>query len=100
MVCKHSFRATINVVDQTNYAKMKRVELKLRNVKVLKYSVKKPVQFVGKFVALIETQKQIAIATFYVAKTPNCHNLVSSKTAQDLDLFSLHLHNIFEMKDK
>jgi hypothetical protein len=40
------------------------------------------VQFLGKFEALIETKKRIAVATFYVAKTPNSGNLISATTAQ------------------
>jgi hypothetical protein len=57
------------------------------------------VQFLGKFEALIETKKRIAVATFYVAKTTNSGNLISATTAQELGLISLHLNKVSTTKN-
>ena len=58
-----------------------------------------PVKFQGKFEAVIETRKRIAVATFYVAQTSNSGNLTSATTAQDLGLISLHVNKLTESKD-
>ena len=54
----------------------------------------------GKFEALIETRKRVTVATFYVVKTPDSGNLISSTTAQDLGLISLHINKLSNTKDK
>jgi hypothetical protein len=104
-VCKHLFDATIdtgatiNVIDQTTYSKMDRVNLKQTNIKAFAYNATEPVKFQGKFEAVIETRKRIAVATFYVAQTSNSGNLISATTAQDLGLISLHVNKLTESKD-
>ena len=70
-----------------------------RRLKHFAYNAKNPVKFAGKFEAIIETRKRVAVATIYVAKTPNSGNLISSTTAQDLGLISLHINKITESKD-
>jgi hypothetical protein len=62
------------------------VKLKTTNVKAFAYNAQTPVKFLGKFEALIETRKRVAVATFYVVKTLDSGNLISSATAQDLGL--------------
>jgi hypothetical protein len=57
------------------------------------------VQFLGKFEALIETKKRIAVATFYVAKTTNSGNLISATTAQELGLISLNPNKVSTTKN-
>ena len=105
-VCEHSFKATvdtgatINVIDQDTFAKMKGPELKPTNIQAFGYTAMKPVKFMGKFEALIETQKRVTVATFYVTKTTDSSNLISSETAQELGLISLHLHKMLTTKDK
>ena len=56
-------------------------------------------RFLGKFEALIETKKRIAVATFYVAKTTNNGNLISATTAQELGLISLNLNKVSTTKN-
>ena len=48
----------------------------------------------GKIEAVIETRKQISVATFYVAKAANIGNLLSLSIAQELGLISLHLDKL------
>ena len=107
-VCTHSFKATvdtgatINVIDHNTYAKMNKVnkpELKPTNIKAFAYTATKPVQFVGKFEAVIETRKRVTVATFYETKTTDSGNLISSQTAQELGLISLHLHKVSSTND-
>ena len=78
---------------------MNRPELKPTNIKAFAYTATKPVQFVGKFEAVIETRKRITVATFYITKTTDSGNLISSETAQELGLISLHLHKVSSTKD-
>ena len=50
---------TINVIDYNTLEKMKDVKLTRTNMKAFAYSKKSPVEFIGKFEALIETKKRI-----------------------------------------
>ena len=59
-----------------------------------------PVKFLGKFEALIETQKHTTVATIYVVKTPDSGNLISSTTLQELGLISLHINKLSNTNDK
>ncbi len=60
-VCKHLFDAiidtgaTINVIDQTTYTKMDRVNLKQTNIEAFAYNATKRVKFQGKFEAVSKT---------------------------------------------
>ena len=74
-------------------------QLTKTSIKAFAYNAIKPVQFLGKFEALIETKKRIAVATFYVAKTTNSGNLISATTAQELVLISLHLNKVSTTKN-
>ena len=78
---------------------MNRPELKPTNIKAFAYTATKPVQFVEKFEAVIETRKRVTVATFYVTKTTDSGNLISSETAQELCLISLHLHKVSSTND-
>ena len=104
-VLSHAFKiivdtgGTINVIDENTYAKMKETDLRPTNIKAFAYNSPKPVKFLGKFDAVIETKKRVAIATFYVAKGTNSGNLLSLSTAQDLGLISLHLHKLSTKDD-
>ena len=57
--------ATINVIDYNTFEKMKDVKLTRTNMKAFAYSKKSPVEFIGKFEALIETKKRMSVATFF-----------------------------------
>ncbi|CAB4022955.1 PREDICTED: uncharacterized protein K02A2.6-like [Paramuricea clavata] len=86
--------ATINVIDRDTFNKMQDIKLTRTNTKAFAYNTKSPVEFLGKFEAVIETRKRISVATFYVAKAANCGNLLSLSTAQELGLISLHLDKL------
>ncbi len=64
-------------------------QLKKTSIKAFAYNATKPVEFLGKFKALIETKKRIVVASFYVAKTTNSGNPISVTTAQELGLISV-----------
>ncbi len=104
-VCNHKFQATIdtgatvNVVDRSTYDKMAGVKLEKTKVRAFTYSAETPVKFIGKFVSTIETRKRMAAATFYVAETPCSGNLISSTTAQELGLISIHVNKVSTNSD-
>ena len=81
--------ATINVIDHGTFSKMQNIALTRTKTKAFAYDTTSPVEFVGKFDAVIETKKRISVATFYVTKAENCGNLLSLTTAQELGLISL-----------
>ena len=86
--------ATINVIDRDTFNKMRDIKFTRTNTKAFAYNTKSPVEFLGKFEAVIETRKRISVATFYVAKAANCGKLLSLSTAQELGLISLHLDKL------
>ena len=86
--------ASINVMDQETFSKLKGISLHKTNVKAYTYNATKPVRFLGKFDALIETRKKYTTCTFYVIADHKSGCLLSSQTAQDLGLVSLHLNEI------
>ena len=53
-----------------------------------------PVDFLGKFEAVIETKRKYTVGVFYVADEYDSGYLLSLQTAQELSLISLHLHKI------
>ena len=59
----------------------------------------KPVKFLGKFEAVVETRKRLSVAMFYVVKGQNSGNLLSLATAQDLGLITLHLNHVTTKDD-
>ena len=91
--------ATINVIDQDTFNKMQDITLNRTSTKAFAYNTKSPVEFIGKFEAVIETRKRISVATFYVARSPSSGNLLSLSTAQDLGLVSLHIDKLSTAKD-
>ena len=105
-VGKHCFDATLdtgaslNVIDRGTYEHMDGVEFKKTNVKAFAYNAQQPVKFLGKFEAVIETRKRVTVATFYVVKTPDSGNLISSTTAQELGLISLHINKLSNNNDR
>ena len=87
--------STIDVIDQDTFKKLQGIKLKLTNVKAYPYNFDKPVEMAGKFDALVETKRRYTATTFYVTRNSGgC--LLSSKTAQELGLISLHLNQIRE----
>ena len=86
--------ASINVMDQGTFSKLKGISFYKANVKAYRYNATKPVRFIGTFDALLETPRRYTTCTFYVVNHHNSGCLLSSQTAQDLGLVSLHLHQI------
>ena len=86
--------ASINVMDQETFLKLKGISLHKTNVKAYTYNATKPVRFLGKFDTLVETRRRCTTCTFYVVGNHNSGCLLSSHTAQDLGLVSLHLNQI------
>ena len=70
------------------------MKLSRTNTKAFAYNTNSPVEFLGKFEAIIETQKRMTVATFYVAKGESCGNLLSLNTAQELGLVSIHVDKL------
>ena len=90
--------ASINVLDQETFSKMKGVKLERTKTKAFAYNADTPVEFIGKYEALVETKKHYTIATFYVTKGHDSGCLLSSESAQDLKLISLHLNKVTQQK--
>ena len=99
-VLGHSFSAmvdtgaSINVIDKETFAKLPEIELENTKTRAFAYDTDKPVKFIGKFDAVIETRKRYAVATFYVVNNNTSGNLISADTAQELGLVTLHLNKI------
>ena len=89
----------MNVIDRNTYEKLRGAKLEKTKVKAFAYSAKTPVKFLGRFTGTIETRKRVAVAVFYVAETPHGGNLISSTTAQDLGLISIHVKKVSASSD-
>ena len=107
-VGKHCFDATLdtgaslNVINQGTYEHMDGVELKKTNgLKHLHIMHNSLLNSWGNLkMRHVETRKRVTAATFYVAKTPDSGNLISSTTAQELGLINLHINKLSNNKDK
>ena len=73
---------------------------KLKPTKAFAYTGTKPVKFVRKFEALIETRKRDNMAAFYVTKTSDSGNLIDLvSNGSELGIISLHLHKVSTTED-
>ena len=86
--------ASINVIDRETYNKIQGMKLSRTNTKAFAYNTNSPVEFLGKFEAVIETRKRMTVATFCVAKGESCGILLSLNTAQELGLVSIHVDKL------
>ena len=86
--------ATINVIDRKTFQKLENVTLRNTNTQAYAYSNKTPVDFLGKFETIIETKRRYTVGVFYVVNEYDSGCLLSSQTAQELSLISLHLNKI------
>ena len=86
--------ASTNVFDCKTYNKIQDMALSCTNTKAFACNTDSPVEFLGKFEAVIETRKRMTVATFYVAKGIRCGNLLSLTTVQELGLVSIHVDKI------
>jgi hypothetical protein len=84
---------SINVIDKNTFAKLRNIELKQTPVKAYHFNSDKQVKLEGKFRGLAELKHKLSVATIYVTpEDGGC--LLSSVTAQELELFSLNLNQI------
>ena len=75
------------------------MQLKRTNIKALPFHSTTPVKMKGKFQTTIESRKKMTVATIYVtADDGGC--LLSSNTAQELGLISLHLQTLQASKTR
>ena len=86
--------ATINVIDRKTFQKLKNMTLRNTNTQAYACSNKTPVDFLGKFETVIETKWRYTVGVFYVVNEYDSGCLLSSQTAQELSLISLHLNKI------
>ena len=85
--------SSINVIDKTTFASLQNLELKRTSVKAYPFNAKKPVKMEGKFRALVESKHKFTVTTIYVtSEDGGC--LLSSETAQELGLVSLHINQL------
>ena len=85
--------SSIYVIGKNTFTKLQNIELKPTTVKAYPFNSEKPVKMEGKFRALAESQHKFTVATIYVA-TEDGGCLLSSETAQELGLVSLHFNQI------
>ena len=86
--------ASINVIDKQTFSKFREVTLQPTKTRAFAYNQSEPVNFLGKFDAVVETRKRMTVATVYVVQGRNSGNLLSLSTAQDLGLITLHLNPV------
>ena len=103
-VLGHSFHimadtgASINVLDRKTFSKMVDATLARTTTKAFPYDSSQPIQFIGKFQALVQTKKRYTVATFFVVDNDHSGNLMSAQTAHELGLISLHLNKLSTQK--
>lgn len=69
--------ATINVSDVKTFDNKPQTKFLFKNMTTFAYNTQAPADFLGKFDAVIETEKRISVPTFYVMTCENCGNLMS-----------------------
>ena len=85
--------SSINVIDKNTLRKIRNVKLKSTSVKAYPFNSKTPVRMEGKFRALVKSKDKFTVATIYVtSEDGGC--LLSSKSAQELELVSFHLNQM------
>jgi hypothetical protein len=85
--------SSINVIYKNTFAKLRNIELKQTSVKAYPFNSDKPVKMEGKSSALAESKHKFTVATMYVtSEDSGC--ILSTETAQELGLVSLHLNQI------
>ena len=85
--------SSINVIGKNTFAKLRNIKLKPTSVKACPFNSGKPVKMEGKFRPLADSKHKFTVATIYVT-TEDGGCLLSSETAQEFGLVSLHLNQI------
>ena len=85
--------SSINVVDKQPFQQLRDIRLQPTSVKAYPFNSSTLVKMKGKFRVLAESKHKFTVATVYVISDDGgC--LLSSETAQELGLVSLHLNQI------
>ena len=90
--------ASINVIDEETFSKFHGIILQKTRVNAYTYGSKTPVKFLGKFTAVMETRRSVAVADIYVIKEMQSGCLLSCNTAQELRLITFHLDAVSDKK--
>ena len=91
--------SSINVISSSVFEALQDVQLKRTNIKAFPFHSTTPVKMKGNFQTTIESRKKMTVATIYVtADDGGC--LLSSNTAQELGLISLHLQTLQASKTR
>lgn len=97
--------ASINVLDENDFIKLqqtgkaRQIKLKQPKTKIYAYGSKVPLPVLGIFTAEVESRRRLTSATFYVVKEDH-GSLLSSTTAQELDLIKLKVHSVTKTTPK
>ena len=86
--------STINVIERNTFNRIKAIKLEQTKVKAYPYNIAKPVQFLGKFEAVIQTKSRNAVASFFVLNEENSGCLLSASTAQEMGIVNLSLNKM------
>ena len=68
--------------------------IKSTKTKAFAYNQSEPVNFLGKFEAVVDMRKRMTVATFYVVQGQHSGNLLSLPTALDFGLVTLHINPV------
>eukprot|EP00794_Sanderia_malayensis_P004373 gene4373-4956_t len=97
-------RASVNIMDENSFTEINRktgtpIKLKQSKVRVYAYGSKTPLEMMGEFEETIETNQRITLAKFHVAKKVQ-GNLLSSTTAENLNLIKININHVQEKETK
>ena len=83
--------ATVNLIEESDYLRLKDVTLKKTSTKIFPYDSQVPLKILGKFETVIETHERVACAEFYVVRknTKAGGSLICYKTAHELGLIKV-----------
>eukprot|EP00794_Sanderia_malayensis_P003860 gene3860-4396_t len=96
--------ASVNIMDENSFNEINRktgtpIKLKQSKVRVYAYGSKTPLEMMGEFEETIETNQRITLAKFHVAKKVQ-GNLLSSTTAENLNLIKININHVQEKETK
>ena len=83
--------ATVNLIEEPDYLRLKGVVLKKTSTKIFPYDGQVPLKILGKFETVIDTHEKVICAEFYVVRknAKAGGSLICYKTAQELGLIKV-----------
>ena len=83
--------ATVNLIEESDYLRLKEVVLKKTSTKIFPYDSQVSLKILGKFETVIETHERVTCAEFYVVRknTKAGGSLICYKTAHELGLITV-----------